>query len=151
MGINLRKAELFARFAHDGQFYGRDDPYINHCMRVAKRLYSWGERDRDTLQAAILHDVIEDSNISEYFLSKLFGDEVSYIVFLLTRGDNYTYEEYINTSVINDRRAAKIKLADLLENIHYTTSNTSDSWPYRKHLERWTIAYNKLYKYLKAT
>src|SRR5262245_4550881 len=58
----LRSALAFARARHGGQTRrGSDTPYWVHLVRVAMQLPRWGLDDPDLLQAAILHDVLEDT------------------------------------------------------------------------------------------
>ncbi len=76
----IRKAYEFAAKAHEGQVRQSGDPYILHPLAVAIILAEMGLFDADTLAAALLHDVIEDCNISRATLAAGFGEPVAALV-----------------------------------------------------------------------
>lgn len=104
------------RVAHNGQLYN-ELPYWHHPVRVMLRL-GWYKVDEEILCAALLHDTLEDTVLSEEDL-KNFGypDRTLNIVKILTRDPELSYKEYIQ-SVMGTRNisAIRIKLADLYEN-----------------------------------
>ncbi len=112
-------AYTFADKLHRGQFYKsahETEPYINHLFRVAMNFRT----EESELQViALLHDSIEDVGVPVFILEKLFGEHVSKCVFLLTRmkGENYL-KDYI-PKVAVERDAARVKLADLNDNIYH--------------------------------
>ncbi|MGH8727089.1 MAG: HD domain-containing protein, partial [Burkholderiales bacterium] len=72
----LRAAYEFSRSAHAGQFRQTGDPYISHPLAVADILVEW-RLDAQALTAALLHDVIEDTEVSKAEISKKFGKQVA--------------------------------------------------------------------------
>ena len=101
--------------AHSYQ-YRRDGvtPYINHPKAVADSLA--GESDQ-VIAAALLHDVLEDTKLTEQDLRELdIDDAVIEAVKLLTKGDDQPYEEYLQTILTNEI-ALKVKLADIKNNL----------------------------------
>ncbi len=75
---SILKAVNFAAIKHRDQRRKDADalPYINHPIEVAELLASAGVTDTATLQAAILHDTIEDTETTREELDKAFGIEV---------------------------------------------------------------------------
>lgn len=119
-------AEAIARIAHRGQrrnIYERADgstaePYINHPLRVAKALSS---REAGVMtwvyNAALLHDVIEDSLFTHGDLVALgISKETARLVEWLTRMAGETYAEFIDRISL-DADATVIKIADLEDNL----------------------------------
>jgi len=88
-GSLVCEALLFAENKHRGQYRkyevdGKLEDYINHPIRVANRLLAWGITDPVILAAALLHDVLEDTDATLYDLYDLFGPSVAIIVLQLT-------------------------------------------------------------------
>ncbi len=75
----LRKAYAFAREKHEGQFRLSGEPYITHPLAVAEILAGL-EMDPQTLAAALLHDVVEDTTVTAEELAERFGPEVAGLV-----------------------------------------------------------------------
>ena len=102
-------------------FEGKTDkggkPYILHCLRV---MNSVNQKDEDLMIAAILHDIVEDTDYTFSDLTVLgFSDRVIGILHLLTHQKSTPYDEYIKAiSVSAD--ATAIKLADLRDNSDIT-------------------------------
>ena len=69
-------AYLFAQKAHDGQKRKSGEPYIVHPLSVAKILVEMG-MDTDTVAAALLHDVVEDTEVELRELKSEFGNDVA--------------------------------------------------------------------------
>ena len=102
----------FAIWKHRGQEYRDGQPYVHHCQRVAAPFY-----ENDVLYAAaILHDVLEDTDATLRDVQKRFGVNVSEIVLVLTRNEQETYAEYIERVKLHSD-ARKIKLMDLGDNL----------------------------------
>ena len=72
----LKTAYSFGQGAHSGQYRKSGEPYISHPLAVARIL---GElhMDAPTLTAALLHDVVEDTDISKEEISERFGEPVA--------------------------------------------------------------------------
>ena len=75
----LRNAYAFGQGAHSGQFRKSGEPYISHPLAVAGIL-SKLHLDVPTLTAALLHDVVEDTDISKAEISERFGEPVAELV-----------------------------------------------------------------------
>ena len=70
----VRNAYVFSDAAHEGQFRRNGDPYITHPLAVADILAHM-HMDHQSLMAALLHDVIEDTGIAKEELADRFGAE----------------------------------------------------------------------------
>lgn len=122
----LRTAYSFGQGAHSGQFRKSGEPYISHPVAVA-RILSKLHLDAPTLMAALLHDVVEDTDISKTEISERFGEPVAELVdgvSKLTRIEFQTQEEAqaenfrkMLLAMARDVRVILIKLADRLHNM----------------------------------
>lgn len=122
----LRNAYSFGQGAHSGQFRKSGEPYISHPVAVA-RILSKLHLDAPTLTAALLHDVVEDTNISKAEISERFGEPVAELVdgvSKLTKIEFQTQEEAqaenfrkMLLAMARDVRVILIKLADRLHNM----------------------------------
>lgn len=94
------------------------EPYILHCLRVMNGLHT---RDKELQSIAVLHDVVEDTDISLEDLRTMgFSDRVVKAVALLTHDkDNTSYEDYI-AGVAKNEDARLVKLSDLRDNSDIT-------------------------------
>ena len=75
----IEKAYNTAYNAHKGQFRKSGEPYIIHPLNVAYIVASWG-LDTQTICAALLHDVVEDTEVTYEDIEKLFSEEIAEIV-----------------------------------------------------------------------
>lgn len=89
----IKSAWAVARAAHLGQTRQSGEPYDTHPLAVAEILYDLLGADADALCAALLHDVVEDSNTTLAAIRVDFGDTVAHIV------DGVSKLEFINASV----------------------------------------------------
>ncbi|MFA5840394.1 MAG: bifunctional (p)ppGpp synthetase/guanosine-3',5'-bis(diphosphate) 3'-pyrophosphohydrolase [Candidatus Margulisiibacteriota bacterium] len=122
----LKKAFDFASIAHAQHKRLSGDPYIIHPLAVADILANL-EQDVVTLSAALLHDVIEDAEVTPEALSIEFGDEVTRLVEGVTKLSQFTFvsrevrqaENFRKMFVAmgQDFRIIVIKLADRLHNM----------------------------------
>lgn len=119
-----------------------DIPYINHTIRVAYTLQDIGkESDPILLSAAVLHDVLEDTDATENQLTDLFGEEVCSIVKEVTDDMTLTYDDrkrfQIKKAPTLSNRAKLIKIADKMSNIQdiLTTPLTWSNRRKRKYVE----------------
>ncbi|MCB4207589.1 RelA/SpoT family protein [Arthrobacter sp. UM1] len=119
----VRKAYRVAERQHEGQKRRSGDPYITHPVAVASILAQMGFTGT-TLQAALLHDTVEDTDYSLDQVRKDFSDEVAMLVDGVTKLDKVKYgdatqAETVRKMVIamsSDIRVLIIKLADRLHN-----------------------------------
>ena len=113
----LDRAKNMMEKAHEGQT--RKDgitPYSNHPKRVVEILRYYGVEDEELLIAGYLHDVIEDTNVKDEEIQKLFGSRVSSLVKELTFVTQ-DYELYIKHVNEISRDAKLVKMADILANL----------------------------------
>src|SRR6218665_271672 len=76
---DIRRAYFYSEKAHDGQFRRNGDPYITHPLAVANILCDM-HMDHQSIMAAMLHDVIEDTGVSKAEIASQFGPEVAELV-----------------------------------------------------------------------
>jgi RelA/SpoT family (p)ppGpp synthetase len=122
----IRDAYRFGDEAHLGQFRSSGEPYISHPIAVAEILAGW-KLDADTLMAALLHDVIEDSAVAKQILAERFGQAVAELVDGVSKLDRVEFasKEHQQAesfrkmllAMARDVRVILIKLADRLHNM----------------------------------
>ncbi len=103
----IEKAYRLAAEAHGNQCRKSGEPYIIHPLWVAIILADL-EMDKETIAAGMLHDVVEDTEISEEDIREQFGDEVALLVDGVTK---------MFLAMAKDIRVIIIKLADRLHNL----------------------------------
>ncbi len=116
----------FAGLAHEGQSRKSGEPFVNHPIEVALILAEL-HMDTATLKAALLHDVVEDSEVSLAEIRERFGDEVADLVDGVTKLGKIEFESLSEAQSNNlrkmliamakDIRVILIKLADRLHNM----------------------------------
>ena len=109
-----RKAMIIAYEAHKNQVDKSGVPYIYHPIHVAEQMDTENE-----CIIALLHDVVEDTNVTFKQLEEVFSKEIIDILKLLTREENIEYDEYIKR-MKNNSIACKVKIADLTHNLDKT-------------------------------
>lgn len=122
----VKKAYYYAEELHRGQKRQSGEDYIVHPLNVAYILAEM-HADKDTICAALLHDTLEDTEITKEQIAKDFNETVSYLVDGVTKISrmNFSTKEEQNmantrkiiTSMRNDIRIIIIKLADRLHNM----------------------------------
>lgn len=105
-----RLASKIAYKAHEGQTDKAGVPYIFHPIHIAEQMDS-----EESCVVALLHDVIEDSDITLEILSKYFNDDIIAALRVLTKKENDDYVMYIKR-VKTNRLATKVKIKDLEHN-----------------------------------
>lgn len=107
--------------AHAGQVDKSGQAYIAHVARVWATLERNGE-DIETQALGLIHDVIEDSDYSFYYVQQCLEVDDKFIedLRLLTKNSDVTYADYID-KICTSKRAAKVKLADLEDHLRDTT------------------------------
>lgn len=112
MTLGLEDAIALAALAHKGQQDKADAPYILHPIRVMLRVSSDEER-----MAAILHDVVEDSDHTLESLRAMgYPEVVLEAVECVSRRESETYDEFIERAASNPI-ARRVKIADLEDNL----------------------------------
>ncbi|MFI5831765.1 RelA/SpoT family protein [Streptomyces sp. NPDC051578] len=120
----LRRAYLLAETSHRGQMRKSGEPYITHPLAVTLILAELGA-ETTTLTASLLHDTVEDTEVTLEQVREEFGDEVCFIVDGVTKVEKIDYgaaaepETFRKMLVAtgNDVRVMSIKLADRLHNM----------------------------------
>jgi GTP pyrophosphokinase len=122
----LKSAYDFSDQAHRGQFRMSGDPYISHPVAVAHILTQW-HLDGQALTAALLHDVMEDTEVTKSEISQKFGRMVAELVDGVSKLDRIEFESQEEQQAENfrkmllamarDVRVILIKLADRLHNM----------------------------------
>lgn len=107
----LDRAIEIAVQAHKGQKTKDGDYYILHPLYVMSQMYSVAEK-----VVAVLHDVIEDTDVAEEFLRKEFPDYIVDAIVLITHPKDMPYMEYIQRLAPN-RLARRVKIKDLGHNL----------------------------------
>ena len=123
---DIKRAYLYAKEKHSGQFRRTGEEYIVHPLFVAYILTSINA-DKDTIIAALLHDVVEDTEASKSDIKDNFGEVVANLVDGVTKINNInvsTDNEYLTSyykkiivGMSEDVRVIIIKLADRLHNM----------------------------------
>ncbi len=122
----LAEAYRFSEAAHAGQTRQSGDPYISHPLAVAEILADW-HLDGQTLMAALLHDVTEDTSVTKDEISDTFGKPVAELVDGVSKLDRIEFQSAEDAQAENfrkmllamarDVRVILIKLADRLHNM----------------------------------
>jgi guanosine-3',5'-bis(diphosphate) 3'-pyrophosphohydrolase len=122
----LAEAYRFSEAAHSGQTRQSGDPYISHPLAVAEILADW-HLDGQTLMAALLHDVTEDTSVTKDEISDTFGRPVAELVDGVSKLDKIEFQSAEDAQAENfrkmllamarDVRVMLIKLADRLHNM----------------------------------
>lgn len=122
----LRQSYVVARDAHEGQTRSSGEPYIIHPVAVS-RILAEMRLDLETLQAALLHDVIEDCDVTKEELSAQFGDAVAELVDGVSKLDKLKFRDRKEAqaenfrkmvlAMVQDIRVILIKLADRTHNM----------------------------------
>ena len=120
------RAYLFGAEAHEGQHRASGEPYIYHPLQVAKILAEM-RLDHQSIEAAILHDVIEDTETAKAQISDRFGKEVAELVDGVSKLTLISFESKAEAQAENfrkmvlamakDIRVILVKLADRLHNM----------------------------------
>ena len=109
----VKKAALIAYNAHKDQSDKGGYPYIMHPIHIAEQM----ETEDETI-AALLHDVIEDTDIGfDYLKKEGFSDTVINCLKILTKAPNEDYMDYIRKIKKTGGIALKIKKADMAHNM----------------------------------
>ncbi len=122
----IRRSYEYGAAAHEGQARASGEPYIQHPLHVSTILANM-HMDHETLIAAILHDVLEDTSISKEDLSTEFGSEVAEIVDGVSKLTHLEFESQAEKQAENfrkmmmamssDIRVILVKLADRTHNM----------------------------------
>ena len=122
----VEEAYQFSDAAHQGQFRKSGEPYISHPLAVAAILADW-QLDAQAVGAALLHDVMEDTDVTKDEISRRFGRPVADLVDGVSKLDRIEFQSQQDAQAENfrkmllamarDVRVMLIKLADRLHNM----------------------------------
>ncbi|MDY0277623.1 MAG: bifunctional (p)ppGpp synthetase/guanosine-3',5'-bis(diphosphate) 3'-pyrophosphohydrolase [Acholeplasma sp.] len=131
----IEQAYLFSREKHQGQMRRSGEPYITHPVAVAIILANLGAGP-NTLAAALLHDVVEDTEVTLNELAKIFGKDIASIVDGVTKLSKISFSTNEQSQADNhqkmllamakDIRVILIKIADRLHNMRTLNSMPED-------------------------
>ena len=141
----LNRTYYFAKEHHKGQIRKSGEPFLAHCVEVARLLAQLG-LDHTTVAAGLLHDVIEDTPATYEEVAEQFGDKIAELIAGVTKIDQITYESHearqaetyrkMLLSTVKDIRVMLIKLADRLHNMRTLQYLSLES---RKRIARETL------------
>ena len=122
----VEDAFVFAKAAHEGQMRSSGEPYITHPVAVAKIL-SEINLDHQTIMAALMHDVIEDTPVTQEEMTEKFGQSVAELVEGVSKLTKIKFSTRAEAqaenfrkmmmAMVKDIRVIMIKLADRLHNM----------------------------------
>ena len=131
----IRAAYETARVAHSGQKRKDGSPYVTHCVAAAEITVDMG-LDEDSIVAALLHDVLEDTSLTHADIAKQFGEPVADIVEGVTKLTRVQYTSKEDEQMENlrkmlmamakDIRVILIKIADRLHNMRTMAYQTPE-------------------------
>ncbi|MEZ0209144.1 MAG: bifunctional (p)ppGpp synthetase/guanosine-3',5'-bis(diphosphate) 3'-pyrophosphohydrolase [Candidatus Paceibacterota bacterium] len=121
----IARACEFAKKAHEGQLRKSGEPYYNHVFATGYNLATL-KMDADTIAAGIMHDVLEDTDVTEKEMIEAFGEHITKLVNGVTKLGKLRYsgvERHVESlrkffvAMADDIRVVVIKLCDRLHNI----------------------------------
>lgn len=121
--VLVRKAFEFALEAHAGVLRKDGSEFFSHCVAVAEIMRSWGINDQEAFAAALLHDVVEDTEIPLTKIEEIFGETVAKLVDGVTKlkSGGKSSEAETRRKIVEqgyfEPRVILIKLADRLHNM----------------------------------
>ncbi len=131
----IEAAYHMAKLAHTGQLRKDGSPYVTHCVAAADIAADMG-LDEDSIVAALLHDVIEDTDLTHSDIAKQFGEPVANIVEGVTKLTRVQYTSKEDEQMENlrkmlmamakDIRVILIKIADRLHNMRTMAYQTEE-------------------------
>lgn len=130
----IRAAFALARKAHEGQKRKTGEPYIIHPIAVAMIVAVEMQLDANSVIAAFLHDVVEDTDYTIEDIERMFGQDVAFLVRTVTKKKTKKYEmskqldnyKQMLGSLQYDVRAILVKIADRLHNMRTLDSMRPD-------------------------
>ena len=142
---DIYRAYLFGASAHEGQQRASGEPYIHHPIQVA-RILAEMRLDYQSIVAALLHDVIEDTPTAKAQIENEFGDEVAELVDGVSKLHHVSFESRAEAQAENfrkmlmamarDIRVILVKLADRLHNMRTIGALRADK---RRRIARETL------------
>lgn len=123
----VRRAYEVAEEAHSGQIRDEGSPYIVHPVRVALSLVDELSIFTPSLIcSALLHDVIEDSEVTRADVARMFDEQIAEVVWLLTKFEDVSLREYLTRiEAAAETGAPLVKLCDRLDNMRSVVDTPS--------------------------
>jgi (p)ppGpp synthase/HD superfamily hydrolase len=126
----IHKAIYWAKKYHDGQFRKSGQPYYTHPLEVAYMLSEY-KLKTDVIVTAILHDIVEDTEVTAGMILDEFGRRIEEMVDRLTRdrpdGSKLSVEEILsNAYEKDDKEVLLIKVIDRLHNMQTISAKTPE-------------------------
>ncbi len=121
----IKRAYDLAKKMHEGQKRQNGEPYFNHPLATAEYIAEWG-LDQTSIAAALLHDVVEDTDYPLEQIKSEFGEEIAFIVDGITKLGKIKYRgverqvENLRKMILalsHDIRVVIVKLADRMHNM----------------------------------
>ncbi len=132
------EAAHYAAVRHAGQFRKgeRAEPYVNHVLDVARRVAAARPDDETLILAALLHDIVEDTEGTEAEIERLFGPAVAALVMEVTddkalEKDERKRLQVEHASGLSDA-AKRLKLADKAANVTAVALTPPAGWPHER-------------------
>lgn len=132
------QARAYALMMHNGQQYGKNEPYETHLKAVRDTLVYFGISEPEMLAAAWLHDTLEDTSASYSDLNRIFGFRVAELVYAVTNEVGRSRKERNSKTYPKIKafgHAIVLKLADRIANVVHDVAEDS----------RWTQMYVREY------
>lgn len=105
--VPFTEAADFAALAHKGQQRKNGDPYITHPLKVAEIVSDW-RLDREAIIAALLHDVVEDTEYTLTDIDDRFGPEIAGLVNGLSKIEQIEQLEHHNEDLVASKEALAV-------------------------------------------
>lgn len=133
----LSRAILFATSLHINQTTFNGEPYILHPLHVMNNVKTIKQKI-----IAVLHDVVEDTDITVNTIRSQFDNEIADAVSLLTKVEGIKYEDYIeNLKTSNNKDAIEVKIQDLKHNLDITRNTELCTSNNKLNLYLWALNY----------
>ena len=134
--VNLDYVKMYARQAHAGQVRKyTGEPYVEHCYAVGQLYQSWcKEMNQSALYAAVLHDTVEDTQVTLNEIRHQFGDQVAENVWYLTKPEEYVGDRAQRKALDRARLAIAprvvrfVKIIDIMHNAKSIREHDPDKW-----------------------
>jgi (p)ppGpp synthase/HD superfamily hydrolase len=141
----LRAADLAAQWhVHQRRKGAAGEPYINHLLEVSHLVaQATNGSEPNVVIAALLHDAIEDQDVTAETIASEFGQHIVNIVLEVTDDKSLPKDErkrlQIETAPHNSREAKLIKLADKISNVRAIANSPAPDWTAQRKVEyvRW--------------
>lgn len=144
----VQKAIELATEKHKDQKDKGGADYINHPLRVMRSVQAKGFSETAII-AAILHDTVEDTDLTIQDVAKEFGDKVAETVALLSKQPGDTYEKFIDRIIASgNKNAYQVKLADLEDNMDIKRLAKEPDEHDIQRMNKYQLAHAKLTKFL---